>query len=667
MEDKTLPCNCPLSSEWYENFNNIREYFISLGGLAYKILQTSGLRELDFFCVFDENYCRDEDQIEKNRSYNRIIALEVYIDFCNDKQLEKAYLFYSHTNDYYSIYQEGVIRKGKLVLTRENLDKWAKKGYGCILCRETEPNICVYEEYINMFQGNVSCRNIKPWKQNHVIASRGYKEVFLVLDYLTFGDFCFEVDFYAIDTYFDVLKQEICIRKQKNPCFRIENVNRMDIEVLKILEQEQEDVFLREMGYDLNKFPESYRDLAYLTAYLKYYYPDIKDIVSLEEYDRSESKSLGIAFSLNKLMGANLLDNGVVELVRNQKIYGSVTSCIYGMELEDRTIFPGKFSLKNAGVALSEIGLATRSVLNSCTYENIEQVVVCLPAELPKKEEICEYMHRIQMEKEEESENPLDVQIFDELDLENVEAVDIIHMALQMAGLKNAVIVPRAIAIISAYETGNINNKLLEGQYGVVYDWSNDFFFVSLVQKKKEACNILWQEVIENPLVCKDVYVAQGKTLIECVKSKMHDILYAQEEMLKYMNLTEDNKEAWDVLYASAEMVVKQLQNDRPGNILLENAWASIEELFKQDEFDSIFELYYLKTEKIMKHILSRLEITEKDISKVYISGEWGNYSGLLRKLERFFGRNKLCVMADSKYAPVIGAAYLAKNTKEMI
>lgn len=656
MKDKVLPCNCPLSSEWFENFNNIRDYFIRSGGLAYEILQASGLKELEFFQFFNADYWKDGDEIEKNRSYNRVIALEVYIDLWNDKQLEKAYLFYSHTNDYYSIYQDGVIRKGKLVLSKESLEKWAKKGYGCILCRETEPDIGAYEEYIDMFQGNISCRNIKAWKQNQMVASQGYKEVFLVLDYLSFGDYCFEVDFYAIDTFFDLLKQEMFIRRHRNPCFRIENVNRMDGEVLKLLEQEQEDVFLREMGYEVQQFPEAYQDLAYLTAYLKFHYPDIKDCINVDEYDRSESDSLGIAFSLNVMHGANALDNGVVELVRNQKMYGSVTSCIYGMELEDRTIFPGRFSLKNAGVALSELGLGFRDVSKSCSYENVAHVAICLPAELPTKDDISDYMQKMQKEK--------DIKIFEELDLESVDATDIINMAAQMAGFENTVIVPRPIAIMAAYEREDAHHKLFEGQYAVVYDWSNEFFFVSIVQKKNAECKVLWQESIPNPLVAKDAYVAQGKTLIDCVKNKMHDIFYEKEEMLKYMKLTEDNKEAWKALYDSAETILVHLQNDKPGNIFLENDWASIKETLQQDVFDSIFEPYYQKTEKMMRHIFSRLEITEGDISKVYISGEWGKYSGVLRKIERFIGQDKLCIMAEPQYAPVIGAAYLAKDIK---
>lgn len=667
MEEKTLPCNCPLSTEWFENFNNIKKYFTKLGGLAYEILQASGIKELEFFSVFDEKYWFDGDQIEKMRSFNRIIALEVYIDLSNDKQLEKAYLFYSHTNDYYSIYKDGIIKKGKLVLTKEKLAKWAKKGYGCILCRENEPDSCVYAEYVEMFQGNISCRNINPWKKDHMIASRGYKEVFLVLDYLAFGDFYFEVDFYAIDTFFDVLKQELFIREYRNPLFQIENVDRMDAEVLKILEKELEDVFLREMGYEVSLFPDAYKKLAYLTAYLKYYYPDIREMVSSCEYDRSECKSLGIALSMHNMQGANALDNGVVEIVRNPNIYGSVTSCIYGMELEDRTMFPGRYALLNAGVALSEIGVSIRSLLKSCTYENIQHVAICLPAELPKKEEICEYIQKMQSNKEEDSVNRFDMEIFEELDLEDIDAIDIIHMAVQMTGVRNVELISRADAIMAAYENKNANNKLSEGQYAFVYDWTEDSFYIALVQKKNEELNILWQEVIESPTRCMDVYVAEGKTLMDCVKNKMHDILYAQEEMLRCMNLTTDNKQAWERLYDSAKIVMEQLKNNRNGNMILENDWASIEESFGQEAFCSIFEPYYIKTEKMMKHILSRLEIEEKDISKVYISGEWGNYSGVLRKLERFLGQNKICIMANAKYAPVVGAAYLAKYAKETI
>lgn len=661
MEDKTLPCNCPLSTEWFENFNIIRNHFTHLGGLAYDILQASGLKELDFFNIFDETYWTDGDKIEQMRSYNRIIALEVYIDLYNAKQLEKAYLFYSHTNEYYSIYKDGVIKKGKLVLTKEKLEKWAKKGYGCILCREREPNAKIYEEYVGMFQGNISCRKIKPWTQNHRVASRGYKEVFLALDYLTFGDYYFDVDFYAIDTLFYVFKQEQYIRRHRNPLFRIENVDRMDGAVLKLLEQEVEDVFLREMGYDMNLFPESYKELAYLTAYLKYHYPDIQDEVNCDEYKRSECNSLGIAVDSDKLMGANALENGALEIVRNQNVYGSVTSCIYGMELEDRTIFLGRFSLLNAGVALSEIGVSIRSILKSCTYENIDCAVICLPARVPQKEEICEYMHKIQLEDTEQSLNSFDMEIFEELDLEDIDAVEIIQMAAQMAGLTKTVIVPRAVAIAAAYENKDINQKLQDEQYAFVYEWSEEFFFVALIQKKNEELNILWQEVVESPTICADAYVADGKTLIESVQDKLHDIMYAQKDMLQCMNLTTDNKEVWDRLYASTEIIIGQLKNDRDGTVLLENSWASIEEVFHQAEFEDVFEPYYLKTEKIMKHILARLAITEKDVSKVYISGEWGNYSGLLKKLERFIGINKLCVMAETKYAPVIGAAYLAK------
>lgn len=680
--ERVLPYNCPYASEWFENYNNIRKYLANIGGISYEILKESGIENLELIGIFNERYWLDDSQIEESRSDDRIIALEVYIDLRNDSNLDKTYIFYSHTNDYYSIYKDGVIKKGKLVLTKEKAAKWAEKGYKCIISQMYDFDQERFSEYKEIFGENVSCRNMKPWRTKNIVASRGYKEVFLLLDYKievaegelehilgdkhqvsNLGDYYLEVDFYAIDTCFCLIKWEQNIRDFYNPFFRIENVDRMDQNVKNYLSQEIEDVFLREMGYDIDSFPDCYRELAYLTAYIKYYYPDVCKVTDEILSEKEECKSLGISVETDVLYGASGCKKDAY-LIRNRKAYGSVTSFIYGVDIENPYGFYGKFSLLNAGVALSEIGLSVRSMLESCVDKEREYAVISMPAYVPNKEEICEYIKNIQ-ENGETFKNTLDVEIFEQLDLDDLDGEEIIKKAVQMAGIPHVDIVPRPLAITAAYENYEEKNKLSDGQCAFVYDWDDKFFSISLIQQKKSQPYILWHEVIDNPATNKDPYIAEGKTLLEAVKSAMYEKMYQHKEMLKAMNLTIENKDAWKKLYDSAEKVMNQLRNDKVAKFVLENDWASIGEELEDDTFKKIFLPYYCKTENLMKNILSRFEIKEYDIAKIYVSGKWGNYSGVWDRLQRFVGENKVCIMGDTNYAAVKGAAYLGGTYKK--
>lgn len=138
------------------------------------------------------------------------------------------------------------------------------------------------------------------------------------------------IDTYAIETCLDTLKKETYIKENINPYFSLEKVyykgladgelpfdNGCDEKVLRLLLPNTEDVFLCEFGFDVYKFPEAYRFLAYQTAYLKYYYSeqetDSENLQSKIE-ERKVQRALEI-YTSYEVMENRGLEDGEIGLV----------------------------------------------------------------------------------------------------------------------------------------------------------------------------------------------------------------------------------------------------------------------------------------------------------------------------------------------------------------
>ena len=528
---------------------------------------------------------------------------------------------------------------------------------------------------------------IQPWSDKRRVSSNGYKEVYLVLSHSVYldagggalatltepknlGDFVFEVDNYALDTCRRLLEQERYIRGKINPTFFVNQINPYDSEVLQYLRTASEGVFLKEVGYALEDFPECYQRLAYDTAYIRYYFPDIQQEMKLS-HSQAECVAVGISMDMSRyahhcLYAANYMSDGSIHLIKNPKLSEKISDLRACCELENIHEFPISYDLCNAGVAASELGMVMREILDKNCYQDVANVGISLFKRVPDKEEIQQYMEyqkEFQKKLYAPSKVKEEIALYHELELEEADGRDVVTVAAQLAEAEQVSLYDRAQAILAGYEALNRADALAEGEYAIVFDWRNDDVQVTLMQGEANGARIMAQEAMDNPMEESEA-VVWGNDIYEQLFGCMRSKLLEQEEFLKVMNLTESNMEAWRAFHNSRIAVMEQMRRGSNGLLILKNAWACVEEELPYAQFKEMLKPYIEKTKQLPEKVMQKGKVGIQNIGKVYLSGNWGNVVYVWECLEEYFGQGKLRVMADTSKAAVIGAAYLAGTRK---
>ncbi len=675
MAEKKLPYNCPLLAEWFEDFTNIRNCFTRLGGLPYEILKHSGLDNLEVFGFFDDIDWENTDEVKKLQSGNRLIALEIYMEPEKGKEPQKAYLFSDSINGYYSVYKDGVIDRGRLILSKEKLEKWEKQGYSCIIPADSGSAEIYRSGYAEIFGSSLFVRNIKPWSKRLKTSSNGYKEVYLILNYagetegtdmpdmaMEATDYVIEVDYYAINSCFRLLGKERYIRQNVNPFFLINRINKYDTEVAKYVKTECENVFLSEMGYELTDFPNCYQRLAYYTAYIAYHYPDLVERMN-RPLPEAECVAIGASMEIG-LYGAYCLSDGSIHLMKNPKLYTGVTAMSCDCEIQDMYAFDLRYDLFNAGVGISELGLSFQNMLNTTIYPDVTRMGISMPMRVPKKEEIQRYMKNREKSLTMMPQRKTDVLLYYELELEEADGKDIIKGAAQMAGMEQVETYDRAMAIYAGYVAMNPDVALADYENALVFDWRNDAIEVTLLRNERNIVRIYEKDFDDNPLE-RTEDIGEGMTVYDIVCRNMRLKMLEQEDLLRLMKLDESNEKAWQALYDSCDTVMKQFMRENSGVLILKNAWAYVEEELSYAKFKEIFKPYFEETTAVVERVLRNAYFEKEYIKKVYVSGYWGNYAYVWDCLEEYFGKGKIHIMADTGMAATLGAAYLIGKQKD--
>jgi hypothetical protein len=656
MKDLCIPYNLNSGQEYLKKLRDIIKNYSELGGTPYEILEASGLKEIESFGLLDEEIWTNSDELIQRRTEKRIIAIEVYVDYLYIEKMKKVFLFSEHINDYALLLKEGIVSEGKLIIKYKKFQELLDKGYQ-----------------------SISCRNVKAWNEQQITAGNGFNIVVLMLDYKVdlneelsqceywsklsgenLGNYYLQVDLYAIETCFEILKKEKFIRENLDPRFQIERINVLSKDDEILLEQETKGVFLYEMGYDVEHFPECYRKLAYQTAYIKYHYPRLDEMmkeVSNIGNEIDSIQSIGIALEMSESHGAYCLSDEKVRLIHND---------INSQEIGAKWSFEGISSLLNAGVAASEIGLRIRKIKKSLENINgneINSAVISLPMVVPEKAEIQNSMKERENRLNGDSNDKLNLEVYRELDLYDASGWDIVKRASEMAGIQHVVILPRALAISCAYEHMSKENELKEGGASIVYDWGKDNFSATLIRRHRGEVEILGQEVIKNPAIDKEDYVTMNYTLLDCMKHSMKQEIM-KDGKLHAWGLNSECQNAWDTFYSMAESVINQVIRGNKGTLIWDNGWMRVVESYPGRAFQKIFEPYYKRTEDVVKKVIYEAGFKDTDISKIFLAGEWGNYSYIWGKLKEFIGRQgEICVMEDTNLAAVKGAAYVSMKT----
>lgn len=475
-----------------------------------------------------------------------------------------------------------------------------------------------------------------------------------------------QVDFYTINTCLDVLKKEQMIRKYIDPEFFAERLDfssvdegalpfdNWDDHILKLLRKGEEDIFLCERDLLIDDYPECYRRLAYQTAHIKYHYAEkLKEIENKKSQETTATGAIGIALGKEAIYGAVSLSDGDIDIITPR---GALA-------------YDGFGSIWNPGVAISEMGLQMRAIKENYEktyYDSVKSITVSMPALLPDKEDLEKTIADIEESAEQNPDKRIAYNIYKAVHLHDSTARAMVEKATDLADMEHAELEVRALAIAAGYERMDEANKIEGFASALIYDWDKDYFTATLIDGGgyRNELSILNQYVIKNPLGSLSEPSDDANAFVNQLKTSMEKEL--NKYGLYYDPKKENKKECWDKFYQQTEKITKQIIRNNYGTLLYEDYIVDMAVDYPVSSFEEIFEPFYQQTENIVSKIFSEIRYPESEISRVFLSGEWGNYPYVKKKLETYFGRyTKVCVMDDTALAAVRGAAYLANCSEE--
>ena len=417
---------------------------------------------------------------------------------------------------------------------------------------------------------------------------------------------------------------------------------------MELFRKGEEDVFLAERDLVVNNAQECYRKLAYQTAHIKYHYSEkLKEYTGVKVVASNKTGAVGISLGKEAIYGAVDMPNGDIGLIfPNESINKMIT-------LTSDYKHPGFGSIWNPGVAISEMAFQIHEIAKS--YETwygdkVNKVFIAMPAFLPADEDVENTVEDLY-----HGDKGLNYDIYEAIGLHAKTSKAMLEKSVDLAEIDNAEYINRAIAIAAGYEHENMDNKLSEFAGALVYDWCDDYFSVTLVDGggKDGNIRILNQIVIKNPL--EDVEFKAA------LRASMEKIL---NEYFIFNDSDNDNiKKSMEIFYGQAKKVLKQMIRNNYATLLYEDYRINMVVDYPASVFEEIFSIYYQKTEDMVRKLFSEIGYPESDICRVFVSGEWGNYSYVTKQLQNYFGKyQKICIMDDTSLAAVKGAAYLAKK-----
>lgn len=450
-----------------------------------------------------------------------------------------------------------------------------------------------------------------------------------------------EEGLYAYETCLKVLQMEEEIRKYIGPSFFVEQISFKPLEQYEKLEDVPPfgeevmrlvltpgnlGIFLSEKGLRVQDFPMCYRKLAYQTAYMQFYYPQLEKIKKEIEDLREYPNVLGIELDLGVSRGAMYRSEKEIALIMGQKA-----------EYD----FAGFQTTTDLGIAASEMGKCIRSIVKRADgYIDSENasVVICLPSEYFNREEAGTY--------------------------------ECVKRAAELAGLTNARLMPRALCIVAAYEHMDKENILIGYEHGLVFDWNKEYLSITVVSRLgDEEVNILNQRVLRMPAGDFDIMQDLRRELDITIEMSG----YEPDSLKLYFDESEDkeaSREEKSYRYYLYENVIRQMIRCKYANLIMDDTMFSdkvtryFEGFFECEVMNHLID----KVEDIIRRVLSGVQLVPEDITKIYFAGEWGNYQYLWKHVDGMCARDvRICIMEDTTYAAVKGATYLAMEKMEKI
>lgn len=445
-----------------------------------------------------------------------------------------------------------------------------------------------------------------------------------------FGDKTFgkNVDYYAVETCDNVNKIEEYIRRNINPRFILERIDFDDVEVKALLKEHEPGVFMREKGWDMKLYPDSYQKLAYITAFLKIYYSE-----ALEKYMEPkcagkapipEIQQIGIAIGSKRAYAVCHLKDGNTQLLYNWKI--DKTAPDY-----ERYNFGGYDDIYDVGIAITQIAKTINLVMECCkNMANISsaQVRVTCIEKLPYECELLEDSETEYMRSD------LSGIAYKELECEGIDREQIFQKAISLCQNSDMIsYVKYEDAIINMFKRcDEKTNKAEQNEVCLIYNLDGRYFRGTLISKDENGQVKVMAEtdssLIEDDLEPYENDLFYYKGLEQLVKE---DVM---AELGKTVApITDMDEEACMLDFGT---ITRQLARGGNAKIFYDNGWLFEDADYSWESFQKHFSTEYKRTEAMLAEMLDQANMNVSDISKVYAVGLGTAFPYVWKMLENY-------------------------------
>lgn len=646
QENIVLPHNLLNGEHCYLKFKKIINTAIELGGTVYEVAGASGLLSAGHFMelVFDEQVTQT-----KIFSEDMTVVTEVYVQFSENEELDRIFLYSDNADIDDRLKKEGKILEGKLVIPYEKLKTLHAKGYQCLYERAKEGEKDKAQiRYGHSFGKDQKMLSFHLWDDSFTFLGNGFNQALLVRT--AFETVFVMPDLHAVKESIKTVHAENLIRENYDADFWMERIDLTDETVQMTVQECMTDIFGRYNEETYEKLPESYRRLLYQIAYIKKYYPKVYETVWSDTFKPDDEKidmnfeneDVSVAITLNEWesYGVCRMKDGSIKRIPN-------TEYSYDTPLALKYKFRGYGNILNAGAAGSRMAMIMKDIIKSAELfwdVSVEKVSVTHIGYLPSHSIIETFIKRREKRAMEKGTFETDANLiaYREMPSENMDGYQVVEWAAQMAELPGYRYVDWITAIVNVYEKTDEKKCLKENEAGLIYYFSSNCLSMFLVRKDMDGTITVIDEC-ELPNPEDSIYDWE---LLEVDEYNPNLDMVLEDDMEEFMlnaglgalGIYGDNqmdREAFGELRHSTSRVKRQFRRNDKAKLFFNNGYLSMVENYPIERFEACFQPILKDSEEHLQGMIKKAKLAGKEIAKVFLAGEETEYPFIKEHVKR--------------------------------
>ena len=475
------------------------------------------------------------------------------------------------------------------------------------------------------------------------VTYNGFDQAWLVKTEL--GEMSLRADIFSVEQCMKVLYAERMIRWKYDPLFYAERINAH----------------------------RGYTKLNEQISYIKEHYPGVydtvwaKDFIPDEELKgcQEEPQEAVLGLSVSEDMGYYAvcrMENGDIRRVVTVD-YDET------MSPTDAYYIDESLYIIDVGKNGSDIGLFLKKLLQTAKAQyNVKIKKICLTCreELTDKKKISDYMRRMLkfMERGRSLNRSVQVIAFREMgmDVDEIEAIDVLKWAADLAGIPEFQYVENETAIMAAFENLGKNASLAENEIGLIFDFNEQMVKVTLIKRNQcgehEIINSrhIWgpeRRVYDKNTTGDDEY---DPSLYDELKREVENLMMdAGLKALGIYKADEDDEQLFCESGMDASRIKRQLRRNDSAKVIYENGFISMQEDFPIEKLEQCFMPILDRIERFLRKTVADADLGMKDISKVYLVGNECEYPFIRERIEKITGR-KGCYLSPVECVDAVGS-----------